>query len=109
MESPVKRLYQRRAILGARCGDPESPASGTLLARKRRLEDELQDVEVREIAELAAAISGNGGGLAVAMTKRTLSAIQRDMQRVEREIDDLSREIERLDARIAEVERGRRH
>ena len=55
MESPAKKLRQQLAILAAQQGDPKAPASGTLLARRQRLHEELAHANSGEHSSLAGA------------------------------------------------------
>jgi len=98
VESPAKKLRQQRAALGARQGDPEAPAGGTLFARRSRLQAELEQVQSEEFAHA-------GGSAAVGHAlARPQSLIERDLSNVEREIANVQREIEDLDRRIKRIE-----
>jgi len=108
MESPTKKLYQQRAVLRAQQGDPDAPASGTLYARRHRLEAELRQVRVQEAAALDpvlgqrqhANLSGN-----ILMQRRSALTIEGDLKRVQREIDSLQEQIEDVDSKIKQTER----
>lgn len=111
MESPTKKLYQQRAVLKAQQGDPEAPASGTLYARRHRLEAELRQVRVQEAAALdpilgqrqQANLSGN-----ILMQRRSAMMIERDLRFVQREIDVLQEQIDDVDTQIKQTERKNR-
>jgi hypothetical protein len=101
MDHPARTLYQERAALGARQGDPESPASGTLYARRRRLAEELEAIE----GDQTAMAEGGSAGLAVryagtsVMTRRrrSMSEVQRDLAVVDDEIGVLQERIDAID------------
>lgn len=99
VESPAKKLRQQRAALGARQGDPEAPAGGTLFARRSRLQAELEQAQSEEFAFAG----GSSASVSHALT-RPLSLIERDLNNVECEIAAVQREIEDLDRRIKRIE-----
>jgi hypothetical protein len=109
MESPAKKLRQQLAILAARQGDPEAPASGTLLARRQRLHEELARADSGEhgagIAGAAVAGKAARGVDAVGFaSRRSSSAIRRDIRLVDQEIDELQRRMKEIDRIIADAE-----
>jgi len=101
MESVVKKLQQERAVLGSRQGDPEAPASGTMLARRRWLQNELDHAkrEQTNLVEIGIAPSSdrNGG----TRHHRTVSSIERELARVDAEIGATQQRIAEIDALIA--------
>lgn len=109
MESPAKKLRQQLAILAARQGDPESPASGTLLARRQRLNEELARADSGDqTSTLAAApvapMSMRGSDALGFASRRSTSAIRRDIRIVDQEIDELQRRMKEIDRIIADAE-----
>jgi len=106
MESPAKKLRQQLAILAARQGDPESPASGTLLARRQRLNEELARADSGDQnSTLAVAAKNMRGNDALGFaSRRSTSAIRRDIRIVDQEIDDLQRRMKEIDRIIADAE-----
>jgi hypothetical protein len=110
MKGSDREVHQQLAMLGARQGDPDSPASGTLFARRRRLQAELDQANFEQSGE-ALQQNAHGGGLALESVLRTghgrsADAIGRDLRRVEAEIGAVQREIDSL-SRI--VERQKAH
>lgn len=99
MESPAKKLRQQRAALGARQGDPEAPAGGTLLARRTRLRAELDQAQSEQLS-----LDGGGRATVVNALGRPVALIERDLNGVEREIATVQRQIEELDRRIKRIE-----
>ena len=96
-------------MLGARLGDQESPASGTLYARQRLLQSELEALEEESLASVGA----RGRGTSVALAPRTghrrpIEDILLDMRRVNEELSAIQREMEEIDGVIASVERKAR-
>jgi hypothetical protein len=108
MESPAKKLRQQLAILAARQGDPESPASGTLLARRHRLNEELARAESAEQSPASGAPIGvvepRGGEAAGFPSRRSPSVIRRDLRVVDQEIDEIQQRIKEIDRVIAAAE-----
>lgn len=99
MESPAKKLRQQRAALGARQGDPEAPAGGTLFARRTRLRAELEQAQSEQLS-----VAGGGQATMAYALTRPLTLIERDLNSVEREIASVQRQIEELDHRIKRIE-----
>lgn len=99
MESIVKKLRQEQAILGARQGDPEAPASGTLLARRTRLCADLERVE----AELSGRASRSGAASAVLATHRAALTLRRELNLVNDELLRTKRRIQEIDQLIAQA------
>ncbi|HUY92183.1 MAG TPA: hypothetical protein VMV10_25815 [Pirellulales bacterium] len=103
MKGSDRELHQQLAILGARQGDPESPASGTLYARRRRLQAELEQANLEQAGE------ANGKDLptgAVALEARTrhsrpIDTIDRELRRVEQEIGAVQRQIDSISRIVA--------
>ena len=110
MQISVTKLRQRRAMLGARQGDPESPASGTLYARQRLLQAELEALEEETLAacEPRAHATPTAGVLTRAVHRRSIEAILLDMRRVNEELVGIQQEVEEIDRLIAGVERKSR-
>ena len=109
MKGSDRELHQQLAMLGARQGDPDSPASGTLFARRRRLQAELDQASLEQSGE-GGYQTALGGGLAVesvlrAGHGRSVDAIGRDLRRVEAEIGAVQREIDSL-SRIVERQKA---
>ena len=107
MESPAKKLRQQLAILAARQGDPEAPASGTLLARRHRLNEELTRAESGDQTSKtssASAVAMRGGDALGFASRRSSSAIRRDIRVVDLEIDELQRRMKEIDRIIADAE-----
>jgi hypothetical protein len=102
VESQARRLRQERAILTARQGDAQLPASGTLLAHRNRLKAELQRAD--DERTLARQHTLDAGGMV--FLARPTAAIQRDIRRVEDELDVVKRKIMMIDAIIAREEAG---
>lgn len=106
MELPSKRLRQQRAALGARQGDPESPASGTLYARRRRLAQELESIETEQPGSSDYNPDRSShGGLSVARLMRSAIEVQRDLQALDAEIEDLQQQIDDIDRMLIRCER----
>ncbi|MGE0605787.1 MAG: hypothetical protein AB7O62_01585 [Pirellulales bacterium] len=106
MESRSQTLHQQRAALGARQGDPESPASGTLFARRSRLESEL----ALATSDDADALTPFDGGLNRAATVmvgrvRPTFLIRRDLRIVQQEIDSVQSQLDAIDRQLNKVKR----
>lgn len=98
MKGSDRELNQQLAILGARQGDPESPASGTLYARRRRLQAELEQANLEQAGDAGGKESSSGG---VALAERArhsrpVDTIDRELRRVEQEIGAVQREIDSI-------------
>lgn len=111
MKGSDRELHQQLAILGARQGDPESPASGTLYARRRRLQAELDQANLEQSGDSGAEGSPKGGTALEARVRhsRPIDAIDRELRRVEQEIGAVQREIDsisRIMARQKSQSRG---
>jgi hypothetical protein len=104
VESVIRRLRQERAILTARQGDPQLPASCSLLARRNRLRAELDQGDVERAAVRAYNAKHHSSAVASA---RPAAAIERDIQRVQDEIDSVQRKIASIDSIIANEESTR--
>lgn len=102
MESPIKRLRQRRATLGAQQGDPEAPASGTLFARRNKLLSELE--QVLHDQRLIARGRVPDGVATAALHTRSAAALRRQLRTIEGEIESVQLEIDEIDKQIGEAE-----
>lgn len=99
MKGSDRELHQQLAILGARQGDPECPASGTLFARRRRLQAELDQANLEQSGDSSGADSSPRGGTALEARvrhSRPLDTIDRELRRVEQEIGAVQREIDSI-------------
>jgi hypothetical protein len=98
MKGSDRELHQQLAILGARQGDPECPASGTLFARRRRLQAELDQANLEQSGESGAESSPRGGTALEARVRhsRPIDTIDRELRRVEQEIGAVQREIDSI-------------
>jgi len=108
MELPSKKLRQQRAALGARQGDPETPASGTLYARRRRLAQELESIESEQSAPADFSLSPSRSsqvGISLARIQRSVAEVQRDLQALDAEIEDLQQQIDAIDRVLVRCER----
>lgn len=102
MESPIKKLRQERAILGARQGDPELPANGTLFARRQRLQADLERAEHEELAvfgvqaprEYRQRLSSSGARSAVAL-RRDIRLVEEEIRVTQQRMDEIDRVLER--------------
>ena len=103
MKGSDRELHQQLAILGARQGDPDCPASGTLYARRRRLQAELDQANLEQSGELSGEGSSRGGLAVEAPTRhsRPIDAIDRELRRVEQEIGAVQREIDSISRIVA--------
>ena len=109
MESRSQTLYQQRAALGARQGDSESPASGTLFARRTRLEFELAQATSDESDPHGAFDGGqHRGSIAMLGKTRPTFLIRRDLRVVQQEIDTVQSQIDAIDRQLAKVKRKER-
>jgi hypothetical protein len=111
MESPTKKLHQQSATLRALQGDPEAPASGTLLARLHNLQAELQRAEVEQAPFDRPQGGSRPAGIAVVggiASTRSTGAIQRDIRLIEEQLDDLQQRIKKIDRQISQAEDQRR-
>jgi hypothetical protein len=111
MKGSDRELNQQLAILGARQGDPESPASGTLYARRRRLQAELDQANLEQSGEGGPEGASAGGTALEARVRhsRPIDTIDRELRRVEQEIGAVQREIDsisRIMARQKSQSRG---
>ena len=103
MARQAKTLRQERAVLFARHGDPDNPASGTLLAKLHRLQEELQHVGANSYATLSSSLVGADASAAT-LPNRSADAIRREIGRVEEELDSIQKRIDVVDEQIAVVE-----
>ncbi len=101
LESAIRRLRQERAVLTAHQGDPQLPASCSLLARRNRLQAESQQAEVDRAAVRAYNLKYQASAVS---SCRTAAAIDRDLQRVEHEIESVQRKIAAIDRVLATAE-----
>jgi hypothetical protein len=109
VERSAKSLRQRRAVLAARQGDPESPASGTCYAHRQRLAAELN----RSLAEFGVAAAEQPaftkglttGQVVPTRHSRSPSAIEEDLRVVDDEIASLQVRIDEIDRLLAGSER----
>ncbi|HVW35965.1 MAG TPA: hypothetical protein VHB99_01630 [Pirellulales bacterium] len=111
MKGSDRELNQQLAILGARQGDPESPASGTLYARRRRLQAELDQANLEQSGDGGLEGASVGGTALEARVRhsRPIDTIDRELRRVEQEIGAVQREIDsisRIMARQKSQSRG---
>lgn len=101
MKSLDKKVRQQMATLGARQGDPEAPASGTLYARLHRLRVELEQIETGDpVVSSGYAASPFRGGtdlLSGVVSSRSAAAVRRDIVSVEAEIESVQKRIDELD------------
>lgn len=98
MKGSDRELHQQLAILGARQGDPDSPASGTLYARRRRLQAELEQANLEQVGDSGGKDLSSGGVAVEARARhsRPIDAIDRELRRVEQEIGVVQREIDSI-------------
>jgi hypothetical protein len=98
MNGSDRELHQQLAILGARQGDPECPASGTLYARRRRLQAELDQANLEQAGDTSGESSPKDARAvkAPARHSRPIDAIDRELRRVEQEIGAVQREIDAI-------------
>ncbi|MBI3468880.1 MAG: hypothetical protein HY000_38235 [Planctomycetes bacterium] len=109
MERSAKSLRQHRAVLAARQGDPESPASGTCYAHRQRLAAEL----TRSLAEFGLAVVDqpalakglSTGRVIPTRHSRSPAAIEEDLRIVDGEIASLQTRIDEIDRLLAGSER----
>jgi hypothetical protein len=97
-------------MLGARQGDPEAPTSGTLYARQRLLQAELEALEEETLAAVG---SSSRSGTKTARParsghRRAIEDILLDMRRVNEELTAIQVEMEEIDRLIAGAERKAR-
>jgi uncharacterized protein (DUF3084 family) len=109
VESPAKKLRQERATLGSRQGDPESPSSGTMYARRKKLSAELEQIQSEQT-------SWNSGSGRHAQTEsvsapphRPLYAVQRELRILDEEITATQNRIDEIDEILSTVEGKGRH
>ena len=103
MKGSDREVHQQLAMLGARQGDPDCPASGTLYARRRRLQAELDQAQLEQEGEPSGEGSSRGGVADAVSTRRgrPIDAIDRELRRVEQEIGAVQREIDSLSRIVA--------
>jgi hypothetical protein len=105
MNHPSKKLCQQRAILTARQGDPQSPASGTLYARRQRLANQLDAIELEE-AVVAHSMCQVATRRSVAIGAfRSSSEVQRELAAVDLEIERLQEQIDAIDRQLVRGDR----
>lgn len=96
--SPTK-LRQQRAILSAKAGDPDSPASGTLHARRQRLQ---ADLDRAKTTEAALNDPSPVRHLVVAdKTGHSVQQLERMVKQINAEIDAVQQRIEAIDKLLA--------
>jgi len=105
------KLYHQRAVLRAQQGDPDAPASGTLYARRHRLETELRQVRVQEAAALDPVLGQRQQAnlsSSILMQKRSAIMLEGDLKSVQRELDSIQTQIDDVDSQIKLTERKNR-
>jgi hypothetical protein len=105
VQLPSKKLRQQRAALGARQGDPETPASGTLYARRRRLAQELETIVAEQGADGDSTSRGPSIGATMLRLQRSSAEVQRDLEVLDAEIEDLQQQIDAIDLQLTRTER----
>lgn len=106
MESRSQTLHQQRAALGARQGDPENPASGTLHSRRIRLESELaQATSHEENRQASFDHSARRGGGVMTRSPRPTFLIRRDLRLVQQELEAVQAEIDTIDKQLSKNKR----
>jgi hypothetical protein len=93
----TRSLTQEKAILVARQGDPKFPAAGTLLARQRILNAELEAATQRYAKGEQAYLPASG----TPYTHRHPELIRRDIRRIENELNKLQDRLREIDAQVA--------
>ena len=83
----TRELYQQLARLAGRRGDLEAPATGSLLARRKRLRDQLRQASGRTIPGLQTP--------ADAALLEELEGVERELTLVAEQMRDLDEEIAR--------------
>lgn len=97
MDSRERTIRQQMAILGARQGDPDSPASGTLFARRLRLHSELESISREAPASAPSSVVETDTVASLLATSRSVHAVRRDIAAVDAEILALQRRLSELD------------
>jgi hypothetical protein len=103
VERSSRTLRQHRAVLSARQGDPEAPASGTFYAHRQRLAAELS----RSMVEFGLATAETlpaEGQLATKLPNtrhsRSPAVIEEDLRVVDGEIASLQEQIDEIDRQL---------
>lgn len=118
VESPAKKLRQERATLGSRQGDPESPTSGTMYARRKKLSAELEQIQSEQSSMnvgtgKSAGRNGSGRNIQTESVStsmhRPLQAVQRDLRLLDEEITATQQRIDEIDQILSTVEGKSRH
>jgi hypothetical protein len=108
-ESPSTRLRQRRATLGALQGDPDAPAAGTLYARRRRLEAELQWAQAMPSEAHALAMAGGPLGLVgqrTASVGRSVTEVMHELRQIDEQIESVQRSIDEIDEKLTDASKS---
>jgi hypothetical protein len=105
-ESPAKKLRQERATLGSRQGDPDSPTSGTMYARRKRLAAELEQLQNRHKSlDVGSSLSRQ----MTAYVSRPMELVERDLRMVDEEISATQQRIDEIDQLLTTVEKKSKH
>jgi hypothetical protein len=105
MNHPAKKLCQQRAMLTARQGDPQAPASGTLYARRQRLANQLEAIELEEAVLTHSNVRVATRSMATIGAFRSSSEVQRELAAVDSEIEDVQKQIDAIDRQLVRSER----
>ena len=93
----TRTLIQEKAILVARQGDPKSPAPGTLLARQRILNAEIE-LAMKRFDQGAHAFNPVSG---TPYAHRHPELIRRDIRRIEKELNKVQDRLREIDVQMA--------
>lgn len=105
-DSPAKRLRQERATLGSRQGDPDSPTSGTMYARRKRLAAELEQIQSWQ---KSSELKSSQASRRPTSISRPLDIVERDLRLIDEEISATQQRIDEIDQLLLAVEKKNKH